>query len=230
MHTVSTQKRRAPRHTLDRDTIAAAALDLMDGEGVGALTIRALATRLGVAPMALYNHTATKDEILDAARERALAPLASVDPGPAGNPWWRRLRRINIAFHGALRDHPSLVPLLVSRPLAGPTPLGAAEAQVRVLSEAGFAPAEAARAHLALLHYAIGHAAWTSPRVESTAESEAALVRLPADHYPTLHALAEPLAAATHDPDQYAYGLDLLLDALRRSRAASGSDGDRDGA
>ncbi|HEU4424896.1 MAG TPA: TetR/AcrR family transcriptional regulator C-terminal domain-containing protein [Pilimelia sp.] len=217
---MSTQKRRAPRHTLDRDTIAAAALDLMDSEGLGALTIRALATRLGVAPMALYNHAATKDEILDAARERALAPLAAVDAGPSGpdgDPWWQRLRRINIAFHSALRDHPSLVPLLVSRPLAGPTPIGAAEAQVQVLLEAGFAPAQAASAHLALLHYAIGHAAWTTPRVESPAESQAALVRLPVDRYPMLHRLAEPLAAATHDPDQYARGLDLLLDALRHT-------------
>lgn len=218
---MSTQKRRAPRHTLDRDTIAAAALDLMDREGLGALTIRALATRLGVAPMALYNHAATKDEILDAARERALVPLAAVDAGPDGDPWWQQLRRINIAFHRALRDHPSLVPLLVSRPLAGPTPIGAAEAQVRVLIEAGFPPAQAASAHLTLLHYAIGHAAWTTPRVESPAESQAALVRLPADRYPMLHGLAEPLAAATHDPDQYARGLDLLLDALRRTRPAA---------
>jgi len=216
--TASRPRRRAPRHTLDRDTIAAAALDLMDAEGLGALTIRALATRLGVAPMALYNHAATKDEILDAALERALAPLAGADPGPDGDPWWERLRRINIAFHCALVDHPSLVPLLVSRPLAGPTPIGAAEAQVRVLTEAGFSPAEAAHAHLALLHYGIGHAAWTSPRGESAAASRAALTRLPADRYPTLHALAEPLAAATHAEDQYAYGLDLMLDALRRAR------------
>src|ERR1700741_4413240 len=106
-------RRRARRHTLDRDSIAAAALDLMDAEGVGALTIRSLAARLGVAPMALYNHASTKDEILDAARELALAPFASADPGPDTDPWWERLRRINLAFHQALRDHPSLVPLLV---------------------------------------------------------------------------------------------------------------------
>src|SRR6266545_3129696 len=124
------RRSRVPRHTLDRDGIAAAALELMDRDGVAALTIRALAARLGVAPMSLYNHATTKDEIL----------------------------------HRALREHPSLVALLVARPLAGQAPMGAAEAQLRVLVEAGFPPEAAARAHLALLHYAIGAAAWTAPR------------------------------------------------------------------
>jgi AcrR family transcriptional regulator len=220
-----TGRRRAPRNTLDRDTIATAALELMDEAGVAGLTIRSLAARLAVAPMALYNHAATKEEILDAARERALAQLADADPGPDGEAWWERLRQINMAFHRALREHPSLVPLLVSRPLAGQAAMGAAEAQLRVLVEAGFPPGEAARAHLALLQYAIGHAAWTSPRVESPGATEAALTRLPADRYPTLTALAGPLAAATHSETQYAFGLDLLLDALRASRTVSGPTG-----
>src|SRR6059058_4429961 len=94
-------RRRAPRHTLDRDTVAAAALDLMDAHGLGALTIRALAQRLGVAPMALYNHAATKEDILDAARDHGLARLPAADPGPEAGPWWARLRTINLAFHAA---------------------------------------------------------------------------------------------------------------------------------
>jgi AcrR family transcriptional regulator len=214
-----TQRRaRAPRHTLDRSAIAAAALELMDADGVRALTIRSLASRLGVAPMALYNHVRTKEEILDAALEYGLARLPTSGPGtgssPAGN-WWDRLREINVAFHRALREHPSLLTLLVARPLAGQAPTGAAEAQLRVLVEAGFSPQDASRAHLTLLHYAIGSAAWTSPRVEPPAVGRAALERLPADRYPTLAALAEPLAAASYDDNQYAYGLDLLLDGLR---------------
>src|SRR5438309_2277705 len=98
-----TPRKRAPRHTLDRDTVAAAALALMDAGGLAALTIRALAQRLGVAPMALYNHAATKEDLLDAARDHGLARLSAADPGPAAGPWWHRLRVINLAFHGALR-------------------------------------------------------------------------------------------------------------------------------
>jgi AcrR family transcriptional regulator len=227
-----TQRRaRAPRHTLDRNAIAAAALELMDTDGVGALTIRSLAARLGVAPMALYNHVRTKEEILDAACEYGLArlPDADADPGapadpgtgpgaptgPGGGDWWDRIREINLAFHRALRDHPSLLTLLVARPLAGQAPTGAAEAQLRVLVEAGFTPEDASRTHLTLLHYAIGSAAWTSPRVEPLAVGRAALERLPADRYPTLAALAGPLAAASYDDEQYGYGLDLLLGSLR---------------
>ena len=211
-----TEKRpRAPRHTLDRAAIAAAALDLMDADGTTGLTIRSLANRLGVAPMALYNHVRTKEEILDAAREFGLATLPGADPGPAGSPWWERIRKINLTFQRALRAHPSLVALVVARPLAGQAPIGAAEAQLRVLTEAGFAADEAVRAHLTLLHYAIGSAAWTSPRVEPPAFGRAVLESLPAERYPTLTALAAPLAEASYDDTQYAYGLDLILAALR---------------
>lgn len=205
---------RAPRHTLDRATIASAALELMDADGVGALTIRSLAARLGVAPMALYNHVSTKEEIFDAAREHGLARLPDVGSGGAG-PWTGRIRQINLAFHRALREHRSLVALLVARPLAGQMSIGAAEAQLRVLVEAGFPPDDAARAHLTLLHYAIGAAAWTSPRVEAPDVGRAVLAGLPADRYPTLATLAEPLAEASYDDEQYGYGLDLILAGLR---------------
>ncbi len=209
------RRTRAPRHTLDRAAIAAAALELMDEDGVRALTIRSLAARLGVAPMALYNHVSTKEDILDAAREHGLARLPTADSGVDGGPWWERIRHINLTLHRALREHPSLVTLLVARPLAGQAPIGAAEAQLRVLVEAGFTPEHAARAHLTLLHYAIGAAAWSSPRVESPDEGRAVLAQLPADRYPTLAALTGPLAEASYDDKQYAYGLDLLLAALR---------------
>src|SRR6266542_3763863 len=203
------RRSRVPRHTLDRDGIAAAALELMD--------------RDGVAAMSLYNHATTKDEILDLARDRGLAALPTADPGPDGGPWWVRLREINLAFHRALREHPSLVALLVARPLAGQAPMGAAEAQLRVLVEAGFPPEAAARAHLALLHYAIGAAAWTAPRGREVATSRAALARLPADRYPTLVDLAEPLATATHDEQQYGFGLDVLLAGLADGRVGATS-------
>lgn len=226
-----TQRRaRAPRHTLDRGAIASAALELMDADGVRALTIRSLAARLGVAPMALYNHVHTKEEILDAALEHGLARLPGADSGRASGAWWDRLRDINLAFHRALREHPSLVTLLVARPLGGQAPIGAAEAQLRVLVEAGVPPDDAARAHLTLLHYAIGSAAWTSPRVEPPAVGRAVLERLPAERYPTLAALAAPLAGASYDEKQYAYGLDLLLAGLRAAAGRSTSAGDDAGA
>jgi TetR/AcrR family transcriptional regulator, tetracycline repressor protein len=219
-NTGTPRRTRAPRHTLDRDTIAAAALELMDAGGAGALTIRSVAAHLGVAPMALYNHVRTKDDMLGAALELGLAKLPAADPGADGRAWWERIREINLTFHRALRAHPSLVALLIARPLGGQAPIGAAEAQLRVLVEAGFAPADAARAHLTLLHYAIGSTAWTSPRVESAAVGLAALERVPADRYPTLATLAGPLAKASYGDEQYAYGLDLILGGLRAAPPA----------
>lgn len=221
------QRTRARRNTLDRAAVAAAALDLMDTKGVSALTIRSLAARLGVAPMALYNYASTKEDILDAARDHALTLLANLDAGADSWPWWERIRQLNVALQHALREHPSLVTLLIARPLAGQAPIGAAEAQLHALLEAGLTPDEAARVHLTLLHYAIGAAAWTAPRgLEQPPAGRAALARLPADRYPILSALAEPLAAATYDADQYEHGLDLLLSALR-ARVDGGNSSSR---
>jgi len=208
------RKPRVPRHTLSRETIAAAALDHMDAEGVPALTVRALASRLGVAPMALYNHVATKEDILDAARDHGLVQLPAADPGP-GVPWWTRLREINLAFHRALRRHPSLVTLLAARPLAGGVGMAVAEAQLQVLREAGFPPAVAAQAHLMLLQYAIGSAVWSAPRGDRE-HLHRALAGLPADRYPTMTTLAAELAEGSTESNTF--GLDLLLTALRQSQ------------
>jgi len=185
---------RAPRNTLNRDLIAAAALDLMDAEALGGLTVRALAGRLGVAPMALYNHVATKDDILDAARGYGLSRLPAADPGPPES-WWSRLRAINIAFHTALRDHPSLATLVAARPLEAQGALVAAEAQLRVLVEAGFEATVAVQAHLSLLQYSLGAAVWTAPRVGERGARKA-LAALPTDRYATMVSLAVELADA----------------------------------
>ena len=87
------------RETLSRDRIMRGALAVADAGGLAALTIRSLATELGVKPMAVYHYVANKDEILDGlvdlvfARDRAARsrPARGATRSPAG--WARRARR-----------------------------------------------------------------------------------------------------------------------------------------
>ena len=66
---------------LSRDKVLVAAVTLLDEQGLAGLSLRALARRLGVAPMSLYNHVASKEDLLDAAVRAYLASARTKRPG-----------------------------------------------------------------------------------------------------------------------------------------------------
>ena len=73
---------RAPRKTLTRAAVTAAAVDLADREGLDAVSMRRLAQELDVVPMAIYKHLADKEDLLDAMVDRVIEGWSglSVDP------------------------------------------------------------------------------------------------------------------------------------------------------
>jgi AcrR family transcriptional regulator len=75
--TAAKGRQRAPRNSLSRDSILDSAVAVLDERGPGALTMRSLADRLRVGPMALYTYFAGKDELLDAARDHILRALSA---------------------------------------------------------------------------------------------------------------------------------------------------------
>lgn len=54
---------------MSRDRIFAAAKNVLEREGIDGLTVRKVAQRAGVSPMAMYNHFADKDALLNALME-----------------------------------------------------------------------------------------------------------------------------------------------------------------
>src|SRR5262245_34453358 len=69
------------RTRLTRQTVVDRGLRLADADGLEALTIRKLATELGVTPMALYWHFRSKDELLEGLAEQVWAAIdVNVDP------------------------------------------------------------------------------------------------------------------------------------------------------
>lgn len=97
---------------LDRAQIVGAALALIDEQGLPALTIRALAQRLGVAPSAVYWHVSSRDELLSGAVALALGGVAQ---GLAGGTWRERLAALLRRFRAVLREHPQLASVVATQ-------------------------------------------------------------------------------------------------------------------
>ena len=98
--------------TIDRAGVLAAALALADEHGLDALTMGAVADRLGVTPMALYRHVANKADLLDGVVELLLTEF----PPPPELSWAQRLSTLAGNIRASAQRHPSVFPLLLGRP------------------------------------------------------------------------------------------------------------------
>lgn len=120
--------------TLSRAAILDCALDLGDERGLAAVTVRGVAQRLDVTPMALYRHVGYKDALLD---ELAEELYARVDATRATTAWWQTLRRLAHSARTILLAHPWALPLF-SRPLSGPHAQRAGATVQQALRDGGF--------------------------------------------------------------------------------------------
>src|SRR5215831_19332597 len=101
------------RRGLTRRAIVERALELGDAEGLEAVSLRRLATELGVTPMALYRHVKDKQDLVNAMYEAIVEDFELQTPVRSGTKWTTRLRRalINII---ALHDRPVALPLAIA--------------------------------------------------------------------------------------------------------------------
>ncbi|WP_370208991.1 TetR/AcrR family transcriptional regulator [Pararhodobacter marinus] len=99
-----------------RDDIVEAALDLLDREGADALTMRALAERLGINPMTIHHHFGGRDGLIGAMSE---AVYAQVTVSESGTPI-ERIGGLLRAYHAQVLRHPALTMLIFSRPTVFP--------------------------------------------------------------------------------------------------------------
>src|SRR6266516_4843039 len=100
--------RTRPRGSLSRDEIIQTALALLEEHGAGALSMRRLADRLGVAPNALYTHVRGKADLIDGLVDQVYAGL-DLDQDPTGD-WTEQLAALSWAIRDHLLAHPAVVP------------------------------------------------------------------------------------------------------------------------
>ncbi|GAA2170614.1 TetR/AcrR family transcriptional regulator [Actinomadura napierensis] len=145
------------RAPLSIERITEAALQIVDGQGLGRLTMRRLGDALEVEAMAIYHHLPRgKEQLLDG----LVAHVASgpADTGAAAGSWRDVLRSWAGDYRARLLAHAGVLPLVVTR--RNPAALAATVASLReVLRRGGVREESAAVAAHTLLGYVIGHAA-----------------------------------------------------------------------
>jgi AcrR family transcriptional regulator len=136
------------------------ALALVDERGLGAMSMRAVAERVGLTSMALYPYVGGKDALLD-----GLVDLLQLELGAAcggdepGSPGWRdRLRALGRAVRGLARAHPGAFPLLLNRPAAGASTSWLTAALLGVLRDAGVPADRAPRLARMICAFLLGYA------------------------------------------------------------------------
>src|SRR3954469_20839386 len=194
---------------LTRDDVVRAAVQVLDDEGLPGLTLRAVATRLGVSAPTLYWHVKDKRHLLDLVAEQVLAdpPEASRPPRP-GEPVWEwlaesaRLRRALLLAH---RDSVQVV--------AGNRPTDSGMQQIEqtlgVLVTAGLEPGEAVRVLTALGSFILGDA------LETQALRDRPLEEVPTGDLGRFPLLAAAVRTVGGEDDRFEEGLSLFLDGLR---------------
>lgn len=209
---------RLPWGSLTREVVVDAALELVDREGLEALSMPRLARHLGTGVMTLYGHIANKADLVDALAERVLADLETVQGQPGD--WDGALAEHMRHLRQVILRHPALGAVLAARGLPTPSVFRDLEACLGLLRSAGFDGRTAVQIYYSLLTYTLGFLAWEIPRVHrqpATAYHQqwrSALDALPATEYPNLHDLSGQLADAASD-SQFEAGLDALLRGFR---------------
>ncbi len=115
-------RRSRPGRGLSLDRIVTATLELVDEQGIGAATMRAVSSRLGVRSMSLYRYVQDRDELFDAVVERIVNELADdpeVQPRPVDG-WRPYLAGMAHGVRRYARAHPHAFPLVATRPPAAP--------------------------------------------------------------------------------------------------------------
>ncbi|WP_045257333.1 TetR/AcrR family transcriptional regulator [Microbacterium hydrocarbonoxydans] len=210
------------RHPLDRRRVVDAAISLADHDGLDATTMRRLAERLGVTPMALYKHIGSREELIDRMVDRLIEGIPASE---TVDDWRRTLTARILMTRAVVRAHPWAQDAIETRTLASPVILGYMDSLMAIMFAGGLSAD--------LVHHGM-HALSTrmwgftrevmpTPSVpEDPAALEATLAVFRSD-YPAIVRMtttAPHAGAACDDDAEFAFALELLLEGLERRRLA----------
>ena len=211
------------RRALTRERVVAEALAVISADGVDALSMRALAARLGVVPGALYRHVRNKEQLCDLVVDGVLAEVDCQAGRALG--WTGQVKVLAHRLRAVLEGHPGIAGLLKTRDPIGPHSLALAEAFLAPLRAAGLPDRETALAFSLIYDYTLGFAlsdrtTVNEQRVQDTATRQqlhAFFRSLPADRFPALAALGEHIWADNRD-ERFTASLDTLLRGIQAAR------------
>lgn len=232
------QRQRREQPALNREQIVSAALQLLDAEGIDALSMRKLGTLLNVGATSMYTHVANKDELIELVVDEVYGEVEVPAVGDAAG-WQAAITRCAHSMRSTILRHPWIVSVLGEAGVAylGPNMMRMTEGILAVFEEGGFALEAADQAMNTVVAYVIGvstsEAAWLTTLARSGQSEQEWVDRLwPAAEqavqaYPRLR----KLYAAQRDQnlgatrgDDFDSGLECVLHGLTaRFNPAGGS-------
>ncbi|GAA0902710.1 TetR/AcrR family transcriptional regulator [Pseudonocardia zijingensis] len=197
-----------PRSLTD-DQLVAAALAVVDRDGLAALTMRAVARELGVATMGLYRYVADRSALELLVVDHV---FRTVDLELPDSSWEDRIRLLLDRIRVAVARHPAVVPLVLRHRQAAPGSLRLIETMLEALTDGGFTGTERVLAQRTLIGHLLGflqnehHAALSGPGTIVMSE-------LSPDDYPLLARTAADARSVPPD-EEFRRGLDIVLRGL----------------
>jgi len=191
--------------------VAAAALQLIASEGESALTMRRLGELLGVKAMALYNHFADKEAIVDAV---ASMVFAGMPLPPAKGPWKSRIKSICFEVRALALKQPNVFRVAMTRHIPPEKSLPHIAAALSAFADAGLSPAAQVVAYQTVRLYVRAHCLWEIEELRVHRISDSADAARAASQYPSVSAAVNLIFAP--DPErQFEAGLELILRGLQ---------------
>jgi AcrR family transcriptional regulator len=213
--------RRTTREPLDRSRIVAAALAIIDTDGIDGLTFRPLADSLGVTPMSIYWHVADKAELLELVGH---AVLAEVVIPPRTGTWQEQLADVHRAMFAALLRHPNTADILIGRARFGPGGLALFERILSILLDAGCTPEAAFDAYQSTYLVTLGFMATSSRSPEFLAIQRQGLeymLSLPVERFQSIRAVAPVIGRRPLD-EQFEIALRVVIGGIAASLVGAG--------
>ncbi|MFD0885538.1 TetR/AcrR family transcriptional regulator C-terminal domain-containing protein [Streptosporangium algeriense] len=219
------EKRPSKSPTLSRAQIVRAAMEILDAEGMEALSMRRLGTKLGAGATSIYWHVANKDDLLELVLDEVFAEVPSFDPETNG--WRDAASAFAYGVRQALFAHPWSAVLIGTMPSIGPNAMRLSDGLMRTFLKAGFTGMGLDHAASTLMSYVLGttlpEIAWRSvTRRSGLSEQELIkamtdLVARTVDEYPGLAARYSEYADLDQETVRalnFDFGLACFLDGL----------------
>jgi AcrR family transcriptional regulator len=212
------------RQRLSRERIVAAAMRIMDAEGLEAVSMRRVAHELGVEAMSLYHHVKDKEDLLDGICELVMSEFRFPEPS---DDWERVARDGARAWRDVVRSHPSCMRLFAERrkPVTRPEALRPMEFALSVIRSAGLSERDAVLAFRAFGGYIQGSIMTEiSPMVGEPSDGhehhhmEMAELLSP-EEFPCLRE-AFPFFDECEPDEQFEFGLDMMIAGIRAKAEA----------
>ncbi|MGW9395672.1 TetR/AcrR family transcriptional regulator [Streptomyces sp. NPDC055642] len=228
---------RGPKPGLTLDRVVETAIEVADRDGIGALSMRRIATELGTGTMSLYRYVPGKGELLDLMLDRVQRP--SENPADLGDGSWRAaLEALGRAALALYRRHPWLLEVNQSRPVLGPSALDGMERVLARIKPMGLSDPELLSAIMTVDGYVVGAARTQVYQLEAErssgltdaqfweAQRPALEKAMNSGRYPVLAGLSEDTFGSGFD--HFEFGLQRILDGLEgfvARRTAEGAAG-----